>query len=79
MEEFKEKLDKYLQHIPDETNIEGLIPSADLLTAAPIQVNSGPVKDSKLRRPGTLPSFCENEFLYLKWTLRADFSLCDKH
>ena len=36
VEEFKEKLDKYLELIPDEPNVEGLTPSAcDMFTAAP--------------------------------------------
>ena len=53
VEEFKEKLDKYLQHIPDEPNVEGLTPSAcDLFTAAPSNSIVDQSRNSKLRRPG---------------------------
>ena len=53
VEEFKEKLDKYLQHIPDEPNVEGLTPSAcDLFTAAPSNSIVDQSRNSKIRRPG---------------------------
>ena len=53
VEEFKEKLDKYLQNIPDEPNVEGLTPSAcDLYSAAPSNSLVDQSRNSKLRRPG---------------------------
>ena len=53
VEEFKEKLGKYLQHIPDEHNVEGLTPSArDMFTAAPSNSIVDQSRTNKLRRPG---------------------------
>ena len=53
VEEFKEKLDKYLQQIPDEPNVESLTPSAcDMFTAAPSNSIVDQSRTNKLRRPG---------------------------
>ena len=53
VEEFKEKLDKYLQQIPDEPNVKGLTPSAcDMFTAAPSNSIVDQSKTNKPRRPG---------------------------
>ena len=53
VEEFKEKLDKYLELIPDEPNVEGLTPSAcDMFTAAPSNSIVDQSRTNKLRRPG---------------------------
>ena len=54
VEEFKEKLDKYLQKIPDEPNVEGLTPSAcDMFTTAPSNSVVDQSRTNKPRRPGT--------------------------
>ena len=53
VEEFKEKLYKYLQQIPDEPNVEGLTPSAcDMFTASPSNSIVDQARNNKLRRPG---------------------------
>ena len=53
VEDFKEKLDKYLQKLPDEPNVEGLTPSAcDLYSAAPSNSIVDQARTSQTRRPG---------------------------
>ena len=43
IENFKMKLDKFLESVPDEPNVRGLVPGA--CTAEAIQLNPGPSKE----------------------------------